>query len=216
MWIKGHARQWHAVKPCLFKAKLYCVYSPMLNEVMTHFINDFVYNNVYTYLPPHGDRLKAGFFLWAIHSPMGSLVMSETSEIITAKYEGGETRTTESWSRLTMSTCLLSNQDKLWGDLAQTHNRNFFLHSGRRWRGITEGGTVSKRFCWTSRKVAMPVMCCEDRRQVAGLKGTHCTWCVWVRVCTFVCVTSGPKACMSSFFLLTRAALKTEVLLINF
>lgn len=65
---------------------------------------------------------------------------------------------------------------------------------------------MSERFCWTSRKVAIPVMCCEKRRQATGLKGTHCIFvcvclcvCGGTCVCMFVCVTSGPKAYISSF-----------------
>lgn len=143
---------------------------------------------------------KSWFILWPSNIQWGPLSFTETSEIVTPKYEGGETSTRESWFRLTMGTCLLSNQDKLWGDLAQNLNRNFFLRSGRRRGEITQRETVSERFCWTSRKVAIPMMCCE-RRQATGLKGTYCIFvCVWARVCTSVCVTNGPKACISSFF----------------
>lgn len=165
--------------------------------------------------------IKSRFILGLSAIQRGRLSFTETSETITAKYEGGETRTRETWFRLTMGTCLLSNQDKLWGDLAYTHNRNFFLRSGRRPGGITEGGgggrTVSERFCWTSRKVAIPVMCCEERRQAAGLKGTYCIFvCVCGHVCARLCVSQVDQRHASVHFLLTRAAPKTETLLINF
>lgn len=141
--------------------------------------------------------IKSWFILCPPPSSGVPCPSQKTSEIVTLKYEG-ETRTRESRFHLTMGTCLLSNQDKLWGDLAQTLNRNFFLCSGRRRGEITQGETVRERFCWTSRKVAIPVMCCEERRQATGLKGTYCIFvCVWARMCTLVCVTNGPKACIS-------------------
>lgn len=51
---------------------------------------------------------------------------------------------------------------------------------------------MSEGFCWMSRKVAIPVMCCVERRRPQVQKEN--TVYLWV------CVTSASKACIASFF----------------
>ena len=80
----------------------------------------------------------SGVILGASTVQWGPLSLREISATVTPKCEGGKT-----WLCLTVGTCLLSNQDKLWGDLAWTLYRNFFLLSGRRRRG--GGGYDSER-----------------------------------------------------------------------